>query len=54
MWLQAYTHVLSGMMDFLLAYDRPGLFEKTAHLFFARPETPHQFLAGDYAGMTDS
>lgn len=46
LWLQAYTHVLSGMMDFLLAYDRQELFEKTAHLFFARPETPHQFLAG--------
>lgn len=40
MWLQAYTHVLRGFIDLLLAHDGGALFATTGHLFFQRAETP--------------
>lgn len=39
-WLRGYTHALSGLMEFWLAYDWSDTFDTTFHLFF-----PH----GDFA-----
>jgi hypothetical protein len=44
-WLRGYCHVLSGMCEFVLACDARDLFEHTAHLFFANPETPYKLLS---------
>lgn len=44
LWLQGYTHIFSGLTDFLLAYDRQELFNAGIHRFFAKPDTPYDFL----------
>ena len=44
-WLRGYCHLLMAFGEFYLAHDGRELFERTAHLFFARPETPFAFLA---------
>lgn len=44
-WLRAYLHLLSAALDAWLAYDTQALWDATAHLFFARPETPLPYLA---------
>jgi hypothetical protein len=44
LWLRAYTHLLSAMVEFILAHDTQLLFEAGAHLFFQKIETPHAFL----------
>jgi hypothetical protein len=33
-WLRGYTHVLSAMLEFVLAHDWRDTFDATAHLFF--------------------
>ncbi len=43
-WLRGYCHLLLALHEPLLAYDWREAFERTAHLFFARPETPYAFL----------
>ncbi len=43
-WLRGYAHLLSTFGEIYLAHDGRDLFERTAHLFFARPETPYGFL----------
>jgi hypothetical protein len=43
-WLRGYCHLLMAFGDFYLAHDGKELFDRTAHLFFARPETPFAFL----------
>ncbi len=40
LWLRAYTHLLRGLADVLLAHDGGDLFEATGHLYFARADTP--------------
>jgi hypothetical protein len=42
MWLQAYTHFLSGMLDLLLAYDWRPVWDQCAHLVFLHPEPAPQ------------
>lgn len=37
-WLEAYTHFLSGMLDLLLAYDWRPVWDQCAHLVFVHPE----------------
>jgi hypothetical protein len=37
-WLQAYTHLLTGMLDLLLAYDWRPVWDQCAHVLFLRPE----------------
>jgi hypothetical protein len=44
-WLRGYCHLLMGFGEFALAHDARALFERTAHVFFARPESPYPFLA---------
>jgi hypothetical protein len=46
-WLIAYTHLLSGLAEFMLAWDGRELFEHAGHLIFKRVQTPHDFLVGD-------
>lgn len=39
LWLRAYTHLLRGLADVLLAHDGGELFDATGHLYFARADT---------------
>lgn len=43
-WLRGYCHLLSAFAEFYLAHDGRDLFNHSAHLVFARPETPFRFL----------
>jgi hypothetical protein len=43
-WLRGYCHALSAAADVYLAHDCRDLFNHSAHLVFARPETPFPFL----------
>ncbi|MDZ7791988.1 MAG: hypothetical protein U5L08_16110 [Xanthomonadales bacterium] len=44
-WLRGYTHLLSALLEFYLSHDGKRLFDRTAHLYFERPDTPFPFLA---------
>lgn len=44
LWLRGYANLLSSALELYLAYDSRALFESTAHYFFPRLETPHDFL----------
>lgn len=39
LWLRAYTQLLRGLADILLAHDGGELFDATGHLYFARADT---------------
>lgn len=43
-WLEGYVNLLSALLEIGLAYDHQRLFNHSAHLFFAQPETPYSFL----------
>jgi hypothetical protein len=43
-WMRGYCHLLMALAEIGLAYDGQELFDSTAHVFFARPKTPHKFL----------
>jgi len=43
-WMRGYCHLLMALAEIGLAYDGQELFDCTAHLFFAKPKTPHKFL----------
>jgi hypothetical protein len=43
-WLRGYCHLLMAMAEVALAYDGQDLFDCTAHIFFAKAQTPHDFL----------
>jgi hypothetical protein len=43
-WFRGYCHLLMGIAEFTLAHDGQELFECTAHLFFQKVQTPHEFL----------
>ena len=45
-WLTAYTHVLSGLAEFMLAWDGRQMLEHAGHLIFQRVQTPYDFLEG--------
>ncbi len=54
-WLRGYCHLLMGTADFILAHDTDEIFNHTAHLFFARVDTPYTFLAETpMGGMFDT
>jgi hypothetical protein len=44
-WLRGYSHLLSALLEFYLSHDGKRLFDRTAHLYFERPDTPFPFLA---------
>ena len=43
-WLRGYCHLLMALSEMTLAYDGQRLFDCTAHMFFEKVETPHEFL----------
>jgi hypothetical protein len=49
-WLRGYCHLLMALTNILLAHDSREQFDCTAHLFFAKPETPYKFLAAEDKG----
>jgi hypothetical protein len=38
-WLRGYCHLLAAMADAILAYDHQRLFDVTAHVILAKPQT---------------
>jgi hypothetical protein len=46
-WLRGYCHLLMALTEFVLAHDFQEIFEGSAHLFFAKPVTPHKFLVDE-------
>jgi hypothetical protein len=48
-WLRGYCHLLMAFGEFYLAHDGKELFDRTAHLFFARPDTPFASFGGGKA-----
>jgi len=45
-WLRGYCHLCMAAGEIVLAHDTRDLFERAGHLFFARNETPYEFLKG--------
>lgn len=43
-WLRGYCHLLSALCEFVLAHDARELFEHTAHLFFAKTDSPDEIF----------
>jgi hypothetical protein len=43
-WLKGYCNLLSAIAQVVLAYDETKLFDSTAHLVFAKPQTTYPFL----------
>lgn len=43
-WLRGYCHLLCAVGEILLAVDGREMFDRTAHLFFEKVDTPHKFL----------
>ncbi len=46
-WFRGYCHLLSAVVETLLAYDEAALYDHTAHLFFSKPKTSFPFLLRD-------
>ena len=44
-WLRGYCHLLMALSEVAMAHDGQELFDCTAHIFFAKVQTPHKFLA---------
>jgi hypothetical protein len=45
-WFRGYGRLVRGLGEALLAHDFREFFERTGHLLFARPVTPHDYLVG--------
>jgi len=43
-WFRGYCHLLSALGEVVLAHDGQELFDTTAHLFFKKVQSPHDFL----------
>ena len=43
-WLRGYCHLLMAFGETALAHDAKELFERTAHIFFKKVDTPYDFL----------
>lgn len=50
-WMRGYCHLLMALAEVYLAHDAKAIFDHTAHLFFAKPETPFPFLKHDPKGL---
>ncbi len=44
-WLRGYCHLLMTVCETFLAYNSRETFNSTAHLFFAKADTPYPYLA---------
>lgn len=49
-WLVGYTHLLSAVLEFILAHDWQPTYAATAHLFFAGAKPPTDMLASEMLG----
>ena len=49
-WLAGYCHMLSAMAEMVLAYDWEDQFERTAHLFYPKVDSPYEFLEAEGPG----
>ncbi|MEQ9406256.1 MAG: hypothetical protein RIK87_00965 [Fuerstiella sp.] len=49
-WLQGYCHLLSAMGEVVLAHDWQDQFERVAHLFYPRVDSPYEFLQAEGTG----
>ena len=45
-WLRGYCHLISAVCQIYLAHDSSETFQRTAHLIFAKVDSPYQFLTG--------
>jgi uncharacterized protein (TIGR03000 family) len=53
-WLRGYCHLLMAMGEFVLAHDGRELFERSAFLVFAQPDSPHTFLLEERTNLRRS
>jgi hypothetical protein len=44
-WLRGYCHLLMAICDVYLAHDTSETFARTAHILFAKVESPYKFLS---------
>jgi hypothetical protein len=51
-WLRGYCHLLAALGDMILAYDHQRLFDHTAQVFFANPQTPYSSLFARHGDST--
>lgn len=49
-WLRGYCHLLMAMSEATLAHDWHDAFERTAHLFYPKVESPYEFLQKEGPG----
>lgn len=49
-WLQGYCHALSALGEIVLAHNWKDQFERTAHLFYPKVDSPYDFLAAEGTG----
>src|SRR5262249_55907267 len=52
-WLRGYCHLLTALAEVYLAHESRELFNHAAHLVFARPRTPFDFLQRSGKGPRD-
>lgn len=50
-WMRGYCNVMSGLGEVILAYNWKDQFERTAHLFYPRVDTPYEYLVAEGSGM---
>lgn len=50
-WLQGYCHLMSALGEIVLAYNWQDQFERTAHLFYPRVDSPYAFLQDEGTGL---
>ena len=50
LWLRGYCHVMSALGETMLAYDGKDQFERVAHLFYPKVDTPYQYLIDEGEG----
>ena len=47
LWLVGYSHMLSALLEFVMAHDWQKTYDATAHLFFEGARAPKDFLPPD-------
>ena len=49
-WLRGYCHMLSAIGEVALAYDWQDQFERVAHLFYPKVDSPYEYLEAEGPG----
>lgn len=50
-WLRGYCHLLSAVGEIVLSYNWQDQFERTAHLFYPRVDSPYEYLQAEGNGV---